>query len=69
NMTADKLIKLNLIDSIVPEPLGGAHRDYTAIATSLKAQLLADLNELEGLALPELLERRFQRLMNYGYVR
>ena len=69
NMTADKLIKLNLIDSIIPEPLGGAHRDYPAIAASLKAQLLNDLDELEGMELPVLLERRFQRLMNYGYAR
>ncbi|KES14069.1 hypothetical protein GASC598I20_000070, partial [Gilliamella apicola SCGC AB-598-I20] len=34
NMTADKLIKLNLIDAVIPEPLGGAHRDYTAVAAS-----------------------------------
>jgi acetyl-CoA carboxylase carboxyl transferase subunit alpha len=69
NMTADNLLKLNLIDSIVPEPLGGAHRDYTAISFSLKSQLLSDLDELESMDLSVLLERRFQRLMNYGYVR
>lgn len=69
NMTADKLLKLNLIDSIVPEPLGGAHRDYAAVSTSLKTQLLSDLDELESMDLSVLLERRFQRLMNYGYVR
>ncbi|MFQ1012000.1 acetyl-CoA carboxylase carboxyl transferase subunit alpha [Gilliamella apicola] len=69
NMTADKLLKLNLIDSIVPEPLGGAHRDYVKVATSLKKQLLNDLDELENMDLSALLERRFQRLMNYGYVR
>ena len=69
NMTADKLLKLNLIDSIVPEPLGGAHRDYSTVATSLKKQLLSDLDELENMDESVLLERRFQRLMNYGYVR
>ncbi|MCX8728310.1 acetyl-CoA carboxylase carboxyl transferase subunit alpha [Gilliamella sp. B2838] len=69
NMTADKLLKLNLIDSIVPEPLGGAHRDYSTVATSLKKQLLNDLDELENMDESVLLERRFQRLMNYGYVR
>ncbi|OCG13817.1 acetyl-CoA carboxylase carboxyltransferase subunit alpha [Gilliamella sp. wkB292] len=69
NMTADKLLKLNLIDSIVPEPLGGAHRDYSTVATSLKKQLLSDLDELENMDVSVLLERRFQRLMNYGYVR
>ncbi|SCC20729.1 acetyl-CoA carboxylase carboxyl transferase subunit alpha [Gilliamella intestini] len=69
NMTADKLLKLNLIDSIVPEPLGGAHRDYATVSTSLKTQLLSDLDELENMDLSVLLERRYQRLMNYGYVR
>lgn len=69
NMTADKLLKLNLIDAIVPEPLGGAHRDYTIIAASLKKRIIDDLDELEDMDLPVLMERRFQRLMNYGYVR
>ncbi|OCG20274.1 MULTISPECIES: acetyl-CoA carboxylase carboxyl transferase subunit alpha [unclassified Gilliamella] len=69
NMTADNLLKLNLIDSIVPEPLGGAHRDYATVSVSLKTQLLSDLDELESMDLSTLLERRFQRLMNYGYVR
>lgn len=69
NMTSDKLLKLNLIDAIIPEPLGGAHRDYTTIAASLKKQLINDLDELQDMELSALLERRFQRLMNYGYVR
>ncbi|MCO6547377.1 MAG: acetyl-CoA carboxylase carboxyl transferase subunit alpha, partial [Gilliamella sp.] len=69
NMTADKLLKLNLIDSIIPEPLGGAHRDYAVVSNSLKTQLLSDLDELESMDLSVLLERRYQRLMNYGYVR
>ncbi|RKS85890.1 acetyl-CoA carboxylase carboxyltransferase subunit alpha [Orbus hercynius] len=69
NMTADKLLKLDLIDAIVPEPLGGAHRDYSAVASSLKKRLIEDLNELETMDSSGLLERRFQRLMNYGYVR
>ncbi|MFQ0998247.1 acetyl-CoA carboxylase carboxyl transferase subunit alpha [Gilliamella sp. ESL0232] len=69
NMTADKLLKLNLIDSIIAEPLGGAHRDYAVVSNSLKTQLLSDLDELESMDLSVLLERRYQRLMNYGYVR
>ncbi len=69
NMTADKLLKLNLIDSIIPEPLGSAHRDYAAAGASLKKQLIDDLDELEDMDVSVLLERRFQRLMNYGYVR
>lgn len=69
NMTADKLLKLNLIDAIIPEPLGGAHRDYGMIAASLKKQLISDLDELATMDTSALLERRFERLMNYGYVR
>ncbi|WP_392561175.1 acetyl-CoA carboxylase carboxyl transferase subunit alpha [Orbus sturtevantii] len=69
NMTADKLLKLNLIDSIISEPLGGAHRNYAMMSTALKKQLINDLDELENMDRPALLERRFQRLMNYGYVR
>ncbi|WP_213993210.1 acetyl-CoA carboxylase carboxyl transferase subunit alpha [Sodalis sp. dw_96] len=64
---ASRLKELELIDSIIPEPLGGAHRDVPAIASSLKAQLLSDLGELDTFSEEELLNRRYQRLMNYGY--
>lgn len=66
-ITAHRLKELKMIDSVIPEPLGGAHRDYLAIAASLKAQLLADLSDLDVLNEEELLNRRYQRLMNYGY--
>ena len=66
-ITAPRLKELELIDSIVPEPLGGAHRDVPAVAASLKAQLLSDLGELDVFEEQELLDRRYQRLMNYGY--
>jgi acetyl-CoA carboxylase carboxyl transferase subunit alpha len=66
-ITAPRLKELKLIDSVIPEPLGGAHRDVPAIAASLKAQLLADLGDLDVLETEELLNRRYQRLMNYGY--
>lgn len=64
---ASRLKELELIDSIVPEPLGGAHRDVPSIIASLKMQLLGDLTELDGLNEVELLNRRYHRLMNYGY--
>ncbi|WP_413737245.1 acetyl-CoA carboxylase carboxyl transferase subunit alpha [Sodalis sp. RH21] len=64
---APRLKELELIDSIIPEPLGGAHRDVTAVAASLKAQLLSDLGDLDKFSEEELLNRRYQRLMNYGY--
>ena len=64
---APRLKELNLIDAIIPEPLGSAHRDVETMAASLKAQLLSDLRELDELDKDALLDRRYQRLMNYGY--
>lgn len=66
-LTADRLKKLELIDNIISEPLGGAHRDVETMAVNLKQRLLADLTELETLEPEALLERRYQRLMSYGY--
>ncbi|WP_409500615.1 acetyl-CoA carboxylase carboxyl transferase subunit alpha [Mannheimia glucosida] len=67
-LTAPRLKELELIDNIVPEPLGGAHRNVEQIAQSLKQRIVEDLTELDQLNKEELLERRYQRLMNYGYV-
>ncbi|MFD0965355.1 acetyl-CoA carboxylase carboxyl transferase subunit alpha [Seminibacterium arietis] len=66
-LTADRLKKLKLIDNIVPEPLGGAHRNYREMANNLKHRLLEDLAELSLLDQEHLLDRRYKRLMNYGY--
>ncbi|WP_205438642.1 acetyl-CoA carboxylase carboxyl transferase subunit alpha [Edwardsiella tarda] len=66
-ITAPRLQELKLIDSVIPEPLGGAHRDPQTMAATLKTQLVADLAELDALETEELLDRRYQRLMNYGY--
>ncbi|SUT94756.1 acetyl-CoA carboxylase carboxyltransferase subunit alpha [[Actinobacillus] rossii] len=66
-LTADRLKELKLIDNIVPEPLGGAHRNYAEMAKNLKARLSADLAELDTLDKTDLLERRYARLMSYGY--
>lgn len=51
---APRLKELKLIDSIIPEPLGGAHRNPEAMAASLKAQLLADLADLDVLSTEDL---------------
>jgi acetyl-CoA carboxylase carboxyl transferase subunit alpha len=64
---ASRLKELKLIDTVIPEPLGGAHREPLVIGATLKAQLLADLADLDVLSTEELLDRRYQRLMNYGY--
>ncbi|NIG62767.1 MAG: acetyl-CoA carboxylase carboxyl transferase subunit alpha [Serratia symbiotica] len=66
-ITAARLKKLKLIDSVIPEPLGSAYRDVSSMAAAIKAQLLADLKDLDGLSNEELLSRRYQRLMSYGY--
>ena len=66
-LTATRLKELGLIDGIVNEPLGGAHRDYAAMARSLKQSLLDDLADLDPLSQEALLERRYNRLMSYGY--
>ncbi|MBP6123445.1 MULTISPECIES: acetyl-CoA carboxylase carboxyl transferase subunit alpha [Providencia] len=66
-ITAPRLKELKLVDNVIPEPLGGAHRNYEEIAASLKARLIEDLNELEEFDAEALKNRRYQRLMGYGY--
>ncbi|MCL4166954.1 UNVERIFIED_CONTAM: hypothetical protein GTU68_018144 [Idotea baltica] len=65
-ITADKLSKLSLIDRIIAEPLGGAHRDYDATAVSIREALEASLRELRALSTDQLLEKRYQKLMSFG---
>jgi acetyl-CoA carboxylase carboxyl transferase subunit alpha len=65
-ITSDKLKELELIDEIVPEPLGGAHRDLDVMAATLKQALLRHLDELAGTDLDTLLAQRYQRLMGFG---
>ena len=65
-ITANRLFEHNLIDRIIPEPLGGAHRDPTAMAAILKETILNELIELEKNDIPTLLENRYKRLRSYG---
>ena len=65
-LTADRLLKLNLIDGIIPEPPGGAHRDLALMAENVRAALREYLQPLDALSVDELLEQRYQRLMSYG---
>jgi acetyl-CoA carboxylase carboxyl transferase subunit alpha len=66
-ITAERLKELKLIDEVIGEPLGGAHRSPEQMASSLKSALLRDLEKLQQLSIPELLDRRYKRLMSYGY--
>jgi acetyl-CoA carboxylase carboxyl transferase subunit alpha len=65
-ITADKLQKLGLVDEVIAEPLGGAHRDPRAMAEAVKNALLQTLTELQGLSPDALIERRRERLARYG---
>lgn len=66
-LVAPRLKELELIDEIIPEPLGGAHRDPVQTAQNMKDMLVKQLEELEQFDNEALLERRYQRLMSYGY--
>lgn len=66
-ITAKRIKELELIDSIIDEPLGGAHRNVELMAANLKQALKSDLSALEGLSKDELIEQRYERLMSYGY--
>ncbi|MEZ8292451.1 acetyl-CoA carboxylase carboxyl transferase subunit alpha [Vibrio splendidus] len=66
-LVAPRLKDLELIDEIIPEPLGGAHRDPVQTAQNMKDMLVKQLEELEQFDNESLLERRYQRLMSYGY--
>jgi acetyl-CoA carboxylase carboxyl transferase subunit alpha len=65
-LTAQRLKALGLIDKIVSEPVGGAHRDPEGIANSLKRSLADSLRQFQGVSLKDLLARRHERLMSYG---
>ena len=66
-VTAERVKELDLINSLVEEPLGGAHRNYDAMARNLKNQLKRDLADLQALSLDEMLDQRYKRLMSFGY--
>ncbi len=65
-ITSNRLKKLGLIDTVVAEPLGGAHRDMDAIARSLKQELIKALDQFQSMATDKMLETRYQRLISYG---
>ena len=65
-LTAKRLLEHGLIDVVVPEPLGGAHRDPAAMAATLKARLLSELATLERLDDRARLDARYRRLRSYG---
>jgi acetyl-CoA carboxylase carboxyl transferase subunit alpha len=65
-ITAERLKGLGIVDTVIGEPLGGAHRDPAATASSIREALLSQLSTLKKFDQAQLLERRYQRLMSYG---
>ncbi|MGA1843413.1 MAG: acetyl-CoA carboxylase carboxyltransferase subunit alpha [bacterium] len=68
-MTGENLLKLNIIDEIIKEPLGGAHRDYTRAANIIRRALRRHLRELMAVPLDELLAKRFEKYRSIGVYR
>ncbi len=64
--TSRDLLEFGVIDEIIPEPLGGAHRDHRQIATSLKGSLLANLRQLSGIPTDDLLQQRYEKFRKLG---
>jgi acetyl-CoA carboxylase carboxyl transferase subunit alpha len=65
-ITAHRLKTMGLIDRIISEPPGGAHRDYPTIMQSVRKALQESLRHLQGYSTESLLEKRYERLMEYG---
>jgi acetyl-CoA carboxylase carboxyl transferase subunit alpha len=65
-ITADRLKSLGLIDTVIKEPLGGAHRDMDAMAAGIKKSIADTLSRVEQLSMDELLEARYKRFTSFG---
>ena len=66
-VSAPQILDLGLINSIIHEPLGGAHRDYQGIAANIKACLKQQMAQLLTMSKDDLLAQRYERLMSFGY--
>ena len=65
-VSSKDLKKINIIDEIITEPLGGAHRDYDLMADNIKSSLIKNLSILNKLSLDDLLDRRYKRILEIG---
>ena len=64
--TSQNLLDLGIIDEVIPEPLGGAHRDHRQMATALKASLSSNLKSLSGLPKDQLVDQRYEKFRKIG---
>jgi acetyl-CoA carboxylase carboxyl transferase subunit alpha len=67
-ITSGRLLELGLVDGVIDEPLGGAHRDPEAMARTLRERLIQELDVLSAVSLDDLVESRYRRLRAYGQV-
>ena len=67
-LNAESILELGLIDEIIPEPLGGAHRSFDQASTNLSKSILKSLDELAKQPINSILENRYERLMSYGSI-
>ena len=65
-LSATNIFELKLIDEIIKEPLGGAHRNHDQASLQIKNSIVNNLDQLNQIPLNELLEKRYERLMGYG---
>lgn len=65
-VSSKELLKLNIIDEIIKEPLGGAHRDYDLMSSEIKKSILKSLKQLQSMPMQELLKRRYSRIISIG---
>ncbi len=67
-ISANQLLELEVIDGIIEEPLGGAHRDYELMSTNLKVKVLEAYDELKDLSIEELKDQRYEKFRKMGQV-
>ena len=65
-LSANNIFELKLIDEIIKEPLGGAHRNYDQASLNIKKSIINNLDRLNGIPLDDLVQKRYERLMSYG---
>jgi acetyl-CoA carboxylase carboxyl transferase subunit alpha len=65
-ITAKDLLELDVVDEVIPEPLGGAHKDYDETATTLKKAILKNLDKLWDVKMSDLLEARYKKYRKMG---
>ena len=67
-LDANNILKLRLIDEILKEPLGGAHRNPDQAALTLKKSIISNLEKFKSYSIDNLLDRRYKRILNYGSI-